>query len=194
MALFMKVTVFALFTLCLWAPIVSANEFKVASFDVRRIFNEWKYSIESQKKIEDKREELEEENNARLATINNLQMQRTKLHRDYRKNAASMTAEQKKEMDMKFRGLGRDAMALEQDRRDFFDKGRRELGNEITTEANLILDRITQAAQVYALEKKFAMVVETGGHTTSNTPFFLHLDGVVDITDELIKRLNAKDK
>ena len=175
-------------------PHVLADDFQVASLDVRKIFNEWKYSIESKKKIEEKRAELEEENNNRLAVINNLQMQRTKLHQNYKQNAASMTGDQKKTMDLKFRSMGRDAMALEQDRRDFFQKGRRLINDEITSEANLILDRIVEAAQVYAKEKKFAMVVETGGQTTSNVSLFLHLEGATDITDELIKQLNTAEQ
>ena len=192
MDMFMKVSVFAVLAMSFLTTVLAAEDFRIAKFDVRKIFSDWNYSIESQKKIEDMRAELEEENNARLAAINNLQMQRTKMHQQYQKDAASMTKEQKVKMDTAFRSLGRDALALEQDRRDFFAKGRRHLAGEITSEANLILDRITQEAQVYALEKKFAMVVESGGETTSNTPFFLHLDGAVDITAELIKRLNAK--
>lgn len=192
MDLLMKVSFFAAMAFSVMTSMLSADDFRIAEFDVRKIFNEWQYSVESQKKIEDRRSELEEENNARLATINNLQMQRTKMHQDYKKNAASMSDEQKKKMDLTFRRLGRDAMALEQDRRDFFEKGRASLAAEISSEANLILDRITQEAQVYALEKNFAMVVESAGETTSNMPFFLYLEGAVDITDELVKRLNAK--
>ncbi|MFK7909906.1 MAG: OmpH family outer membrane protein [Akkermansiaceae bacterium] len=188
----MKLSVIVILVMSILSPILLAEDFKVAKFDVRKIFNEWQYSVESQKKIEDKRAELEEENNVRLATINSLQMQRTKMHQEYQKNKAGMSDEDKLEMDRKFRSLGRDAMALERDRRDFFQKGRSNLASEITSEANMILDQISEEAQVYALEKKFAMVVESAGETTSNTPFFLHLEGAVDITEELIKRLNDK--
>ena len=34
------------------------------------------------------------------------------------------------------------------------------------------------------------MVIEIQGHTTRNLPFFLHLEGAVDITDAIIMRLN----
>jgi len=42
------------------------------------------------------------------------------------------------------------------------------------------------------LAEKYDMVVEMG-HTTRNLPFFLHLDGAEDITDIIIKQLNAAD-
>ncbi len=74
--------------------------------------------------------------------------------------------------------------------RDFFEKGKRLLASDISSEVKLILDRINQMVQTYALEKKHHMVVETGGHTTRNLPLFVHLEGAVDITDEVIKRLN----
>ncbi|MCP5535530.1 MAG: OmpH family outer membrane protein [Akkermansiaceae bacterium] len=163
---------------------------RIASVDVRKVFNEWKYSKESQKKIEDTKESLEKENNDRLAVINEYQMERSRMHQQYKANEGTMSAEDKAKMDAKFRSLGRDAVALEQDRRDFFEKGKRQLANEISSEAKLILDQITQSIQVYALEKKYHMVIETGGHTTRNVPLFVHLEGAVDITDEIITRLN----
>lgn len=188
----MKTSVIAVLAMSLLLSVAPAEDFRIAQFDMRKVFGGWSYSVESKQKIEDKRAELEEENNARLAAINSLQMERTKMHQNYQKNKVSMSGEQKAEMDRKFRSLGRDAMALEQDRRDFFEQGRRRLASEITSEANLILDRITEEAQAYAVEKKFAMVLESGGETTSNTPFFLYLEGASDITEELVKRLNAK--
>ena len=112
------------------------------------------------------------------------------MHTQFKSDVATMSDADKKKMDIKFRSFGRDAMALEQDRRDFFEKGKRVLANEISSEAKLILDRITQTVQVYALEKKYHMVIEMGGHTTRNLPLFMHLEGAVDITDDIIKRLN----
>lgn len=167
-----------------------AHEMKIARVDVRTIFNKWGYSVDSQAKIQAATEELEKENNDRLAVINEYQMERNKLHQLFKANRSSMTDEEKKKMDARFKSLGRDAMALEQDRRDFFDRGKRMLANEISSEAKLILDRIGQMVRVYALEKKYEMVIESGGHTTRNVPLFIHLEGAEDITNDVIKRLN----
>ena len=43
---------------------------------------------------------------------------------------------------------------------------------------------------IYAKQQNFDMVIEIQGHTTRNLPFFLHLEGAVDITDAIIMRLN----
>jgi Skp family chaperone for outer membrane proteins len=186
----MKFAFLLLMVAALVGNIAQADEMSMASVDVRKIFNKWKYSIDSQKKINMNKESLEKENNDRLAVINEYQMERSLMHTQFKSDVATMSDADKKKMDIKFRSFGRDAMALEQDRRDFFEKGKRVLANEISSEAKLILDRITQTVQVYALEKKYHMVIEMGGHTTRNLPLFMHLEGAVDITDDIIKRLN----
>ena len=186
----MKFAFLLLMVAALVGNIAQADEMSMASVDVRKIFNKWKYSIDSQKKINMTKESLEKENNDRLAVINEYQMERSRMHTQFKSDVATMSDTDKKKMDVKFKSLGRDAMALEQDRRDFFEKGKRVLANEISSEAKLILDRITQTVQVYALEKKYHMVIEMGGHTTRNLPLFMHLEGAVDITDDIIKRLN----
>lgn len=186
----MKFAFLLLMVTALVGNIAQADEMSMASVDVRKIFNKWKYSIDSQKKINMTKESLEKENNDRLAVINEYQMERSRMHTQFKSDVATMSDTDKKKMDVKFKSLGRDAMALEQDRRDFFEKGKRVLANEVSSEAKLILDRITQTVQVYALEKKYHMVIEMGGHTTRNVPLFVHLEGAVDITDDIIKRLN----
>ena len=189
----MKVSCIAGLMMFFLSLLLLAEDFKIAHFDVRRVFNEWKNSVESQKLLEEKQKALEEENEARLERIGKLEEERTAVQEEYQKNKASMDREQKLEVDRKFRSLWRDSMALEQDRRDFMEKSLQMLSREKTNQANLILDRIKEEVKLYAVERKFAMVVESGGQTTSHTSFFLHLEGAADITDELIERLNDKE-
>ncbi len=168
-----------------------AGGLKTAKVDVRKIFDAWTHSVQIQKKIEKARDVLERENNERLAAINEHWMVIRRKQHIYKVNQASVSEEDKKKLHTELSGLQREALALEQDRRDFLKKGERKLANKMSTEARLLLDQIMQAAQVYALEKKYDMVIETGGHTTRDVPFFVHLEGATDITGELIKRLNA---
>ncbi len=186
----MKIAFLLLMLVALAGNTARADEMSIATVDVRKIFEAWEYSIDSQKKIEENKESLEKENNDRLAVINQYQMERSKLHQNYKANQESMSDADKKKMDARFRSLGRDAMALEQDRRDFFEKRQQALANEVSTQVKLILDRINETIQTYALEKKLHMVVEAGGHTTRNLPLFVHLEGAVDITDDIVQRLN----
>jgi len=189
----MKFAFLLLIVLALAGNISRADEMNIASVDIRKIFNAWDYSIASQKRITEIKDSLEKENNDRLAVISRYQMERNKLHQTYKKNQETMSEADKKAMDLKFRSLGRDALALEQDRRDFSEKEKRILANEISSQAKLILDQISQTVQVYALDKKYHMVIEMGGHTTRNVPLFVYLEGAVDITGDIIKHLNETE-
>ena len=174
--------------------LVNAGDLRIASVDVRKIFNGWQRSVQAKEKIEKTRERLERENNERLAVINQYRMERSKMHQIFKAHSKTMSQEDRDKMDVKFRSLGRDALALEQDRRDFFRKNRRMMMSEVSSQAKLILDQITQLIRAYAEEKKIDMVVEMGGDTTRNVPLFLHLEGAEDITNEIIKRLNQMDE
>jgi len=189
----MKFAFLLLIVLALAGNLSRADEMNIATVDIRKIFDTWKFSISSQKKVAEIKDSLGKENNDRLAVISRYQMERSKLRQTYIKNQETMSDADKKAMDLKFRSLGRDAVALEQDRRDFSGKEKRILANDISSQANLILDQISQTIQVYALDKKYDMVIEMGGHTTRNVPLFVHLEGAVDITEKIIKLLNESD-
>ncbi len=181
-------TTFALLALVSHAAV--AGGLKIATVNVRKVFNTWTYSVEIQKRIDKTRETLEQENNDRLSVVNEYRMELNRVRQQFQLNQSTMSEEDKNKVFMELSNLQREALALEQDRRDFLRKSRRRLADEMSTEAKLILDHVMQAAQVYAREKKFDMVIEAGGSTTRGVPLFVHLEGTVDITDQLINRLN----
>lgn len=182
-----------LLSLALSIPCVHAGEMKIASVDVRKIFNEWEFATEVEGKLDEQRLAMERENNERRAVIAQYQMERNKMRQDFQVNRRSISFDEKAKLDRKFTELGRDAFALEQNRRDFYGKAKRNLDLEVSAQSKLILQRITEAVQVYALAEKYDMVIEMGGHTTRNLPLFLHLDNAEDITDIIIARLNESE-
>ncbi|MBT8036807.1 MAG: OmpH family outer membrane protein [Verrucomicrobiae bacterium] len=186
----MKFACFLLLAVTLAGGISRADQMRVATVNVRQIFDAWNDSIQSQETFKQAKKALDQENSDRLAVIKQHQIARTKLHQEFKANHASMSDAEKNKLDARYRSLGRDATALEQDRLDFLKKGEREWARAISSESKLILDRIHQAVQVYALEKKYQMVVESGGQTTRDLPLFVHLAGAVDITSDVIDRLN----
>ncbi|MGB0992783.1 MAG: OmpH family outer membrane protein [Akkermansiaceae bacterium] len=189
----MKKLLGACLTLMIILQATASAQMRTATVDVRKIYNEWKLSKEIQAKIEKKREEVTAQNNDRMAVINQYRLDRNILIQKYQAGEASMTEEEKKKAAAKIRDLGRNASALEQDRIDFFTKVRRSLGNDISFQSRMILERISEAIQVYALEKKYDMVIETGGQTTRHVPFFMYIEGSVDITEEILTRLNSAE-
>ena len=167
------------------APQSDAQEMKVASLNVREVFDGWDFAEKEKKRFAKARKALEKENSKRKEVIRDYQSKQDKIY----KSKDKLSEEERKELDRKFFNLGRDIVALKQDRRYFYAQGKLELDKEEAAQSKRLLERISETVQVYALAEKYDMVIEEGGHTTSQLPFFLHLDDAKDITKAIIKRL-----
>ena len=167
------------------APQSDAQEMKVASLNVREVFDGWDFAEKEKKRFAKARKALEKENSKRKAVIRDYQSKQDKIY----KSKDKLSEEERKELDRKFFNLGRDIVALKQDRRYFYAQGKLDLDKEEAAQSKRLLERISETVQVYALAEKYDMVIEEGGHTTSQLPFFLHLDDAKDITKAIIKRL-----
>ena len=167
------------------APQSDAQEMKVASLNVREVFDGWDFAEKEKKRFAKARKALEKENGKRKEVIRDYQSKQDKIY----KSKDKLSEEERKELDRKFFNLGRDIVALKQDRRYFYAQGKLDLDKEEAAQSKRLLERISETVQVYALAEKYDMVIEEGGHTTSQLPFFLHLDDAKDITKAIIKRL-----
>ena len=167
------------------APQSDAQEMKVASLNVREVFDGWDFAEKEKKRFAKARKALEKENSKRKEVIRDYQSKQDKIY----KSKDKLSEEERKELDRKFFNLGRDIVALKQDRRYFYAQGKLDLDKKEAAQSKRLLERISETVQVYALAEKYDMVIEEGGHTTSQLPFFLHLDDAKDITKAIIKRL-----
>ncbi len=167
------------------APQSDAQEMKVASLNVREVFDGWDFAEKEKKRFAKARKALEKENSKRKEVIRDYQSKQDKIY----KSKDKLSEEERKELDRKFFNLGRDIVALKQDRRYFYAQSKLDLDKEEAAQSKRLLERISETVQVYALAEKYDMVIEEGGHTTSQLPFFLHLDDAKDITKAIIKRL-----
>ena len=167
------------------APQSDAQEMKVASLNVREVFDGWDFAEKEKKRFAKARKALEKENSKRKEVIRDYQSKQDKIY----KSKDKLSEEERKELDRKFFNLGRDIFALKQDRRYFYAQGKLDLDKEEAAQSKRLLERVSETVQVYALAEKYDMVIEEGGHTTSQLPFFLHLDDAKDITKAIIKRL-----
>ena len=167
------------------APQSDAQEMKVASLNVREVFDGWDFAEKEKKRFAKARKALEKENSKRKEVIRDYQSKQDKIY----KSKDKLSEEERKELDRKFFNLGRDIVALKRDRRYFYAQSKLDLDKKEAAQSKRLLERISETVQVYALAEKYDMVIEEGGHTTSQLPFFLHLDDAKDITKAIIKRL-----
>ena len=166
---------------------IVAEEMKIASLDMKKVFSSWSFAVEEELKLKEARIAFEKENSERVAVIKDYEERRRNL---YQTDGEEIEPEEKVKLDSEFIKLGREVYALKQDRVHFYAKGKNELDRETAAQAKLVLEVISEVVQVYALAEKYDMIVEQGGHTSSHMPLFLYLDEAKDITDIIIKRLD----
>ena len=189
----MKLALLLLMPALLAAELVHAHEMKIASVDAGKIFSHWDYTISFEDRLEKLKENIKSKNSERKAVIDELVSKQKKMVEQYTQQKDSMSAEQKTQMDASYKNLVREIKALEAERLSYWGSERRKLSELETKTSRFILESIRKAVSAYAEQEKFDMVVEMQGQTTRNLPFFLHLDGAVDITDKIILQLNETE-
>ena len=172
------------------AEVVHAHGMSIATVDAGKIFSHWDYTIRFEDKSEKLSKSLKNDNEERLTVIKELAKRQQDMAAKYRDGQASMKAEEKAAMDKSFKNLGRELKALEQNRVVYMTREQDKLSDLKAETSKFILGRIQEEISIYAKQQNFDMVIEIQGHTTRNLPFFLHLEGAVDITDAIIMRLN----
>lgn len=167
---------------------------RVATVDMRKIFDSWGESTRPAQGIKKLKQSLSKENNERLKVISQRKATIESISREATERGSQASPEEKKRMEQKFRHANLEMQALEQNRKDFLSENQRKIKNKESITARSIMRRINESIQAYATEKKYHMVIESGGYTTRNLPLFLHLEDAVDISDEIIARLNREER
>jgi len=172
------------------ADLVQGHDLKVASVDVGKIFNHWDFTIRFEDKIENLKKSLTVKNEGRVKVIKNLVQKQRDLSEQYQKKAGTMSSVEKAEVDASYKNIGREIKALERERVAYVKREQTKLTEMEKTTSQSILKRIHDRIKVFAKQNDYDMVIEMKGETTQNLPFFLHLEGSVDITDTIIMQLN----
>jgi len=185
-----KLAFFLLISIMLSADLVQGHDLKVASVDVGKIFNHWDFTIRFEDKIENLKKSLTVKNEGRVKVIKNLVQKQRDLSEQYQKKAGTMSSVEKAEVDASYKNIGREIKALERERVAYVKREQTKLTEMEKTTSQSILKRIHDRIKVFAKQNDYDMVIEMKGDTTQNLPFFLHLEGSVDITDTIIMQLN----
>ncbi|MDG1358000.1 MAG: OmpH family outer membrane protein [Akkermansiaceae bacterium] len=174
--------------------LVQAHDMKIASVDAGKIFSHWDYTIRFEDKVVNLRKSIDAKDKERIAAIKRLIQKQRDLSAKYQEAQGKISGEQKAGMDESYKNLGREIKALQRDRLDYKKREMNRLKEMEQSTSQLILKRIHEAVQVFAKQHNYDMVIESKGETTANLPFFLHLEGAVDITDTIIMQLNQSNQ
>ncbi len=188
-----KFALLPLILVILAGELVCAHGTRVATVDVGKIFSHWDFTIRFEDEIQASRETLEGKNQERAVSIKKLIEKREGMAKKYQDHKETLSVEERERMDNAYKGLGLELKALEQDRKDYVARESQKLSELQSRTSKFILERITETISAYARQHDYDMVIESEGRTTRNLPFFLHLEGAVDITEKIITQLNASD-
>jgi len=149
----------------------SAGEIKIGVVNTEKVLRESMPAIEAQKKIE-------REFQARDARIRELSAQITALQQELEKNTGTVDEEERRLKERELAGLSRQYQRAQQQMRE-------DLSLRQNEEYGLILERINQVIRELAEKQSYDLILQLQDS--------VYRSARIDITDQVIKVLNARE-
>jgi outer membrane protein len=176
----------ASFALCVGA---SAAEQKIATIDLRKVFDNYHRTKQADASLKDQAAELKKESDAMIDQFRRMESNYTKLI-DSANDQALAQAERdkrKKEAENALLGLREMEMRIKQydqtSRTTLTEKSRRVREN--------LLNEIRDTVKARVKNTGHTLVIDTAAETVNGTPIVLFSTGVDDITDAVLAQLNV---
>lgn len=160
---------------------------KIAVVDVEKIFKHLHVSLDSEKEFQERNEILRK--NERFEALN-------KTDRKLKKLAAKVRDQNldEKQRDLalaEFQTLSNEYRALANDLEQFLATETNKLRQAEVERTETILAQIRNEVNQVGKEEKFDLILETGGNTSSQLPAVIYLRNGIDITEQVLHRLNS---
>jgi outer membrane protein len=162
---------------------------KIATVDVQRLFKEYHRTQEARKEINVERARLQKDGNDRLAHIRELDTALQRMRKEL--DDPSVAESRKQSVFSEWRAKQQEGIALERERRDFLQRRNQALNEKMVQRMRGILDEVRRRVEELAKAGDFDYVFDQSGLSTTQVPFFLVSRGSTDLTDRLLKDLNA---
>ncbi len=177
---------FAAFVLCSTA---SAQQFKVASVDMSKVFADYYKTKKAEGELKDRADNYQKDLRQQVADLQKMEEDAKKLH-DESENPAftdDKKTEKKKALETKmteYRLARQNFDEMKQNReRELFEQR-----NRVRT---TIVDEIIKVVQDKSKKEGYSLVIDKSGLTQSGVPPFIYVQDSLDITTDILKTLNA---
>ena len=162
---------------------------KIATIDLRRVFDEYYKTKSADATLKDRAGDLDKENKA-------LMEQYKKVTEDYKKalddaNNQAVSADEREKRKKTAEGKLLEIKELEQNLTQFEKQARGTLEEQQRRMRDNILGEIRAVINTKAKAGGFTMVVDTVAESINKTPIVLYTNGENDITDTVLSQLNA---
>ena len=178
--------------LCLLAAASArAQNNKIATIDLQKAFNKYYQYDVMRKALAHESDDIESDHK-------NMMNDHTKAVEEFNKLKDSVgdrgiSEDEKKARQAKVEAKAKDIRAMENDIRNFEERAQSQLETDQQRTMKKLLDDIRNAVNAKAKDAGYAMVIDSSAQipNVASTPVVLYTSGVNDITDDIIKQLNA---
>ncbi|MGF1678829.1 MAG: OmpH family outer membrane protein [Candidatus Methylacidiphilales bacterium] len=168
---------------------LNAADMKIAVVDMQKIFKEYKKTQEADTKLKEQMNSYKTERDGRMEDYRKL-VDQIKNLRDGAQDP-SLSADARKEKELKLQEKVGEAQQREREIREFDATTQKLFADQSKRMRDKILEEIQGELNKFA-KGKYTMIFDQSGMTLNGTATLIYQEGLTDISDELIKLLNAK--
>ena len=161
---------------------------KIATVDMEKLFNDFHRTNEVQKEINIERARIQKDNNLRLADIRSIDDEMQKIREQLKGDPGE---KKKQDLNRKASELQQDGVHKERERTEFLERRNKALNEKMRKQMRSILLEIQESVSELAKAGNYDYIFDKSGNTNQGVPFVLHAKEMADLTDDLLKDINA---
>ncbi len=166
-----------------------AADLKVAIIDLQKVFEDYSKTKEADARLKTQMEGFKNERDSRLEDYRSL-VDQIKSLRDAL-NDPSLSADAKKEKQLKYEEKFNEARQREQELKNFEQTTAKLLQDQSGRMRKTIIDEINEVVKTFC-SGKYDLVLDKSGVTMNGTSTILFSENLTDLTSEIVQRLNSQ--
>lgn len=168
---------------------VHAQQFKIASVDMSKVFSEYYKTKKAEGDLKERAAACEKELRDQEAELKKLSEQIKKLQEDA--DNPAFTAEKKSDTRKQIESKTSEGRIKAQQLNEMVQNRKKELDEQRNRSRTQLVDEITKQIQEKAKKDGYSMVVDKTGLTLSGVSPFIYVQDALDITADVIKMINS---
>lgn len=178
-----------LLTLCLCAAPAKAADLKLAVVDMQQVFKEYYKTKEADTRLKEVLASYQKEYQDMMADYQKMVDEAQKLRADTQNT--TLDAKVRDEKTKALQAKVQDLQNTERKIREFDVTRRKQLDDQSGRMRKNIVEEITKVINSIGARDKYNLILDKSGMSLNGTPSALYVEGVTDISDEIIKTMNA---
>ena len=166
-----------------------SQQIKIVSVDMSKVFSEYYKTKKAEVELKDRATAYDKEIREHAAELKKMEEDGKKLQEDA--NNPALAEDKRREKQKAMESKLTEYRLLTQQLQDMAVSRKRELGEQQNRVRGTIVDEIVKVIQEKAKREGYTMVIDKSGLTLSGVSPFVYVVDSLDITEEIVKTLNA---